>query len=714
MVSAKLQEGRTETKPTSSYAYLDAQPAAPYSGVANSYDPEEIGISVEQSGDVWEGYNLFTMARQNRQTSTIDTSLFIMDLTGEVVASQEVGSAPPWKTSAELIDPNTVLVGTETTAALWHMDSQILEHLSFGGHHEYEYNPIDDTFFTLKVTYEEIDGATYRFDQIVEYDRDGTLVWSLNVSDFISEDWWCPYHDTRAGVPDISHANTIFYDVEEDVLYLNARNVNTFFKLNHSTGAVIWALGEYGDFTMFDAYGNEKQHLFFHAHSVERVENNTFILFDNDYHNQTSPDNQISRMLEITVNEATMTANATWFRNGPAGYYSAGGGDADRLPNGNRLGTFGYWTIRASGVSAALLEVDNLGNRVWRMEVPFSQDYMYGIYRAERFRMKPTLGSPSNSLVLPNTPTTLTWQAQYNFRNKARVPGIYELHIDGLIVQNGTFKYQRFWQPTNLSFDFSSAVEGLHNVTLFVSDGHGHFTNDTVNVYVGNYYVTREGPIIYEQGYSNSMIRWVGDTVSPLLCNVSVNGSSVHLSTWNGEDVLIDAASLPVGNHLIEFELFNGTDGIYVDSFWLEVHSSAPPVVQALQGPEVTVSWNDTPTFRWVLSDTTPDEWQIFIDGAIRESVEWRDSLYALNWTLPVLEEGEYTITLVAVDKLGQKSTSETALTVEPPTRIILASSPGHMEISWGLEAVVLLWEIHGATHWELLKDGLSLRARPF
>ncbi|MFX1266033.1 MAG: hypothetical protein ACFFH0_11675, partial [Promethearchaeota archaeon] len=292
-------------------------------------------------------------------------------------------------------------------------------------------------------------------------------------------------------------------------------------------------------------------------------------------------------------------------------------------------------------------------------------------------------------------PTTLTWQAQYNFRNKARVPGIYELHIDGLIVQNGTFKYQRFWQPTNLSFDFSSAVEGLHNVTLFVSDGHGHFTNDTVNVYVGNYYVTREGPIIYEQGYSNSMIRWVGDTVSPLLCNVSVNGSSVHLSTWNGEDVLIDAASLPVGNHLIEFELFNGTDGIYVDSFWLEVHSSAPPVVQALQGPEVTVSWNDTPTFRWVLSDTTPDEWQIFIDGAIRESVEWRDSLYALNWTLPVLEEGEYTITLVAVDKLGQKSTSETALTVEPPTRIILASSPGHMEISWGLEAVVLLWEIH-------------------
>jgi hypothetical protein len=693
---------------------MNVQPSIPFSGIASSYDTDEIGIVAIQNGDAWQGYNLFTMARQNRQTSAIHASLFIMDMAGEVLFSEDVGSAPPWKASAELIDPHTVLVGTETGAALWHIYNGTLEHLDFGGHHDYDYNPINDTFFTLKVTYEDIEGSTYRFDQIVEFDRNGTLVWSLNVSDFVSENWWCPSRDTRAGVPDITHANTIFYDVEEDILYMNARNINTFYKINHSTGEVIWGLGEYGDFTMFDSYGNEKQHLFFHAHSVERVENNTFILFDNDYHNQTSPLSPRSRMLEITVNETTMTANVTWFRNGPASYYSAGGGDADRLPDGNRLGTFGYWTIRPSGVSAALLEVDDLGNRVWRMEVPYSRDYMYGIYRSERFRMTPTLSSPSDSLVLPNAPTTLTWQAWYNYRNKARIPGIFELHIDGLMVQNGSFNYEQFWQPTNLSFDFSSAIEGLHNVTLFVSDGYGHFTNDTVRVYVGDFYVTRDGPVVYEKGHSESMIRWVGDTVSPLLCNVSVNGSSVYLSSWSGEDVLLDADSFSVGSHLIEFELFNGTTRAYLDSFWLDVHPSAPPEIQPLQGPEVSIYWNDTLTLKWELSDITPHTWGIIMDGELQESGTWSDIIHALNWTFPVLDEGEYNITVVAADKLDQISTSEITLTVNPPTRIILASSPGDMEIRWGLENVILSWEIHGVTHWELLKDDVLILAQPF
>ena len=56
-----------------------------------------------------------------------------------------------------------------------------------------------------------------------------------------------------------------------------------------------------------------------------------------------------------------MTAHETFRWAGSTSHYSAGWGDADRLPNGNRLGTFGYW-----GASIpAIIEVTPMGEVVW-------------------------------------------------------------------------------------------------------------------------------------------------------------------------------------------------------------------------------------------------------------------------------------------------------------------------------------------------------------
>ena len=48
---------------------------------------------------------------------------------------------------------------------------------------------------------------------------------------------------------DLTHSNSLFFDAENDILYYNARNPNTFYKINHSSSEVIWGLGEHGNFS---------------------------------------------------------------------------------------------------------------------------------------------------------------------------------------------------------------------------------------------------------------------------------------------------------------------------------------------------------------------------------------------------------------------------------------------------------------------------------
>ena len=70
--------------------------------------------------------------------------------------------------------------------------------------------------------------------------------------------------------------------------------------------------------------------------------------------------------LEIEINEATMTANETWIWVAPEDHFSHIWGDADRLPNGNRLGVFGTYTHFANAtIGARIVEVDNQGQVVW-------------------------------------------------------------------------------------------------------------------------------------------------------------------------------------------------------------------------------------------------------------------------------------------------------------------------------------------------------------
>ncbi|MFX0054611.1 MAG: aryl-sulfate sulfotransferase [Promethearchaeota archaeon] len=467
------------------------QPAAPAMGEiqqAPSFHVAQImrgEVEVTKTQAAFEGYNAFVLRERDLENRQNNQTLIICDMDGNVHYERILTNSSVYELadlSMDFVSPTTLLVGYPFNVALVNLYTGTTRYLNCYGHHEYEYNPNNDTVFTFKYNQIVIDNATCLFDLIHEYDLNGNLVWSLDVSEFITPEMWCPYGDLFGGYPDITHSNTLFYDADEDMIYYNARNVNTFYKIDHKTGEVIWGLGEYGNFTMYDSFGVEVDHLFFHPHSLERVDDNTFILFDNDHHNQNFEGNHKSRMIEITIDEDTMEAHLTWAWRGTDIHWSFLWGDADRLPNGNRLGVFGAASRPGYEHGAHLIEVTEEGDIAWQFTFRTNELYRYGVYRMERFHYAPILLSPTHLHFEPEEEVILQWQAFYNYRPRKTVEGNYTFRNGTNQLDSGTFPYDRFWRPALLSFNLGVLELGEHEFTLEIENDIGQKTNDTVIV----------------------------------------------------------------------------------------------------------------------------------------------------------------------------------------------------------------------------------------
>ena len=453
-----------------------------------SADIMEEKFETNSNNGFFDGYNLFVLNKADASSGITEANtLYITNMSGEVFLEK-----PLWTNSAlsnipvEFVNSTTILFGDSNSVNLWNIYTDEILELSFTGHHEYELNPNNLTIFTLNVEIVEIDGDQYNFDILEEYDLvSGTKIWEFKTSDYISIDQFCPYNDMYMDLPDITHANSIAYDIDEDVIYLNCRNTNAFYKINHKNADLVWSLGEDGNFTMRNIKGELRDFLFFHGHALEIIGEDTFIYFDNDKHNQTNNLNMRSRMLEITIDEQTFTANTTWEWEAPYTYYSGWWGDSDRLPNLNRLGTFG--TAEHAGtnrIGARLVEVNDAGNIVWEMYFPKDSGKVFGIYRAERIRLSPIIGIDEIYWIKTGTEAIINWQAWYNFRNKQYFSGNYQIFFEEQEIENGVVDFKLYWQSTNKSFNLGYLENGSYNITIVLEDEEGHNTTQYVELLV--------------------------------------------------------------------------------------------------------------------------------------------------------------------------------------------------------------------------------------
>lgn len=673
----------------------------------------ESTTEVIQSENQFQGHNLFVLEQRNKTDGSVTNHwLVVVEMDGSISHQVALGTVPATSLNAEFINSTTVLLGLPYDIGLYKIYEDELIELGFNGHHEYEYNAINNTIFVLEDYKVKVNGKDYLFDYVKEYDLEGNLVWSLDTRDFISASQWCPYHDTFDEAADVSHLNTVYFDSDTDMMYINSRNTNTFYKIDHSSREVVWALGEYGDLTLRDMDGNVKDALFYHAHSVEPIDDNRFIIFDNDLHNQSDPDNKISRVVEIEIDTSTMTAIESWVWSAPSDYYCGYWGDADRLPNGNRLGTFGTHVHPESDNGARLVELNESGQIVWELDFPHSENYTYGTYRNERFRWSPILSSHEDTRLLLEDTLSLTWQTYYNYRPKRTITGSYDLYVDESLVNSGPVEFDKYWRPTNLTFDFDFAETGVHNVTLVVADEAGHTSSDSLNITVSKFFVDRTGPVDFEIGQEDTSVVWSGLTQNPLWCNLSIDGTLYYDGYWEGEPIGFNLSSLETGAHLVQMRLFNETTMLYNDTYWAHVYPAEPPIVSSMQANTITTTWNTSLILNWSLQDFAPYEWRIYVNSSLQTSESWNAQSYVVHWDVPLLDEGFYVFRLEAEDCAGHVSSSEVQLTVESPDPPIISSYPTNSTIEWGMSGVSFYWEIHGGQEWilkrnhELLDEG--------
>ncbi|MGY5863445.1 MAG: aryl-sulfate sulfotransferase [Candidatus Thorarchaeota archaeon] len=665
-------------------------------------------IRITNLEGAFDGYNLFLIGKWNTTNSVIEYYLVVTDMVGESLVEKYIGNNF-YGICAEFINSTTVLLGTPDGGALWNFYDDTMVNLNITGHHEYEWNPVNNTFFTLNYYRIDIAGTLYQFDYIEEYNMTGDLIWSMDTHDFISESQWCPYGDMWADARDITHSNTIFYDVEDDVIYYNSRNTNTFYKIDHNTSTVKWGVGEYGDFTLYDIDGYQKDELFYHAHAVEKIDENKFILFDNDYHNQESSSHKVSRMVEIEINTNTMTARETWTWEAPPNYWTIRYGDADRLPNGNRLGAFGTEFHPGSDLSAQLVEVDEGGNIVWEMAFEKPADLQFIIYRAERVRFEPTLLDSDDVYAAIDQDVELSWLALYNFRSKVAVNGSYILYLNGSIHDTGTITYDHLWRPVNLTRNVGILPEGIHEFTLAVSDDIGHFTNDSLNVFVSDFYIERQGPTEIEYGAPGAAITWVGFSNETHTGNITLNGGLVSSFDWNGsEPIVLDLESLAVDSYDVEIRLFQNGSLSYFESFLVDVFAREAPVFISTPGNSIAM-WNADTFLIWDLFDYSETDVHLYFNDTLTYSTSWTGFDYQLNWSVPLRDEGVYNVTVVATDSFGLQNVDQLLLTIVSPSPPAIVTWPQDMTLTWGSAGNAFNWEVHGGSSWKVLRNGSEI-----
>jgi hypothetical protein len=401
----------------------------------NSQTAFTLPCTITTTGNAWEGYIAFDLEFSSNfmGTGTTGNYFVVMDTNGTVLALRysDTSYGAAWNIAPETLmflgEPQVDGADSAPTyeAHFWNLTTAATEDFpNVKSEHDIQYDPVNNTFLTLQQYVQPVGNNSYLIDKIVQLDSNGNEIWSWNPYDYLPLSEASPFNETSTlngqTVMDLTHANTLDWDYNNSIIYLNLRNTNTFYKINQTTGDVVWACGEFGNFTLLDANGTPlvgpdglPPSLWYHCHTVEEVTPDVFMLFNNDFENNTNQDDCRSSLMEITLNETSMTAYANWSWEAPAAYWNEYGGSILHLPNGDFFGDFGdpthqfqynelpngTWAFDDSG--AVFAEVNPAGQVVRTFTFPFG---CY-VYRVEPVTDPAFITfSPSTSVVSP-TPT---------------------------------------------------------------------------------------------------------------------------------------------------------------------------------------------------------------------------------------------------------------------------------------------------------------------
>ncbi len=358
-----------------------------------------VPVQIQTYGNAWDGEITFGLWNFTAPTSNnIQNSFLVVMKTDGTLEHLRESTDFSYEAVKNIAQDTLMFAGEPANGPFlqathfWNYTSNTLINFSnVIGHHDVEYNVINNTFLTLTFYVREVAGKQVEYDKIVEQDPNGTILWSSDTYNYVPLSEACPFNHTTVinnqTVIDLTHANAIQWDYNNSVVYLNLRHINTFYKINMTTGNVIWACGQFGNFTLLDEHGNNVTSLWYHSHDLKIIAPDVFTMFDNDLDNETNPNNCHSRMIEVTLNEQNMTAWVSWSWEAPTQYFTPYWGKHDILPNGDHIGDFGAQTHNftqnqpfvGNDTGAVLIEVNQQGDIMRTYTFPPG----WGIYRID-------------------------------------------------------------------------------------------------------------------------------------------------------------------------------------------------------------------------------------------------------------------------------------------------------------------------------------------
>jgi hypothetical protein len=215
------------------------------------------------------------------------------------------------------------------------------------------------------------------YDVLAHVASDNKVLWAWNSAEIVTPNMFDTVADpdTETGV-DVTHANAL--QVMRDGNYLASfRNLSSVWKINSSSGDVIWKLGgagislpesggPTGDFSFVgDPLGG-----FSCQHGARELPNGDILLFD-DGDGHSPPQ---SRGAEYTLDTVGGTATLVWQSTPSTSLYTSISGFSQRLSNGNTLVTY--------GTTQTIEEWDPTGTDVlWKLRVTSGSSAAYRAYR---------------------------------------------------------------------------------------------------------------------------------------------------------------------------------------------------------------------------------------------------------------------------------------------------------------------------------------------
>jgi Arylsulfotransferase (ASST) len=192
----------------------------------------------------------------------------------------------------------------------------------------------------------------------------GQVLFQWNSADHV------PYSQSEQPLPaspsepwDWFHINAVHLDTDGNLL-IDARDTWTTYKVNRSSGNILWQLGgKDSSFTLQAAPGqvlDSANEIFSWQHDPEAIGNDEYTFFDNE--SSGTPNLPYSRAITVKLNEWNHTATLVSSDNQPEGLSAASQGNAQTTAEGN---LFVGW-----GILPYISEFDPQGNLIFNAELP--------------------------------------------------------------------------------------------------------------------------------------------------------------------------------------------------------------------------------------------------------------------------------------------------------------------------------------------------------